>query len=798
LPCAALIDTLGVGGLQLCYRVYSMESDDPLDKQDFNAVEYLNHHFPTERSLDRLDPFMLKITAQISELDGDISQAVQGQSSAGDQASRDVAEAKAAIADLFGKITDIKKKAGQSEDMVQEICRDIRQLDNAKRHLQTTITALKRLHMLVTAVDQLKGVAQAKQYREAANLLDAVKQLLTHFKSYAEVPRIVELQNVVARVKTDLTAQIYAAFNAVGQLAASTADPESFERHTDIPGQFRSLHEACLVVDALGYQAREKQIKTFCAQQMQRYPALFPADTEQASLEQVERRFAWFRRLLRSIDTRFEGVFPSHWRVQHRLCMLFLQQTRAGLSERLSTGGGEVEDVQSLLTALQKCLAFEREASQRFEDGDVKEAMLDDEGSLVDPESVEGIKRKYQGGGLTSDGVMSEAPKSELAALSKDGRGAEDEGEVEPILPISGMLSSVFDPFMDPYITLERRNMDKLTSKPGGKCAVEDIDADGKLPVFRKSVAVFVYIKGSTERCIKLSTGQTFFKLFKEYQSCLKAYSASLAAMLPSASASVTGPQYKLGEGGERTVCYVANTAEYCAETLPQLEEMVKGKVHLSYRDCIDLNSEQELFYDVIAGAMKALASGLETNLEPALRAMSSMNWGTCESVGEESSYVRTINAAMTPYIPTVRSLLSPTYFRNFCDKFATSFLPSFLSLLLRQRRINEMGTQQLLLDVYNIKSLMLKLPLLGLSSDAAADAAAPASYTKYVNKQMAKIEMVLKLVGTPDDLLGERFRIMWPEGTAHDLHAIMNLKGMKKASQQALEEALGLEVAPA
>ena len=28
--------------------------------------------------------------------------------------------------------------------MVQEICRDIRQLDCAKRHLQTTITALKR------------------------------------------------------------------------------------------------------------------------------------------------------------------------------------------------------------------------------------------------------------------------------------------------------------------------------------------------------------------------------------------------------------------------------------------------------------------------------------------------------------------------------------------------------------------------------------------------------------------------------------------------------------------------------
>lgn len=51
---------------------------------------------------------------------------------------------------------------------------------------------------------------------------------------------------------------------------------------------------------------------------------------------------------------------------------------------------------------------------------------------------------------------------------------------------------------------------------------------------------------------------------------------------------------------------------------------------------------------------------------------------------------------------------------RNFCDKMVTSFLPSFLSLILRQRRVNEMGTQQLLLDVYNLKTLMLKVPSLG------------------------------------------------------------------------------------
>ncbi|CAN0585064.1 unnamed protein product [Ectocarpus sp. 12 AP-2014] len=130
---------------------------------------------------------MSNIAVQIGDLGDEISKTVQGQSEAGHQATRDVDEAKAAIRELFEKIRDMKAKAEQSEVMVQEICRDIKQLDFAKRHLQTTITALKRLHMLVTAVDQLQGVAKAKHYRESANLLDAVRQLLTHFESYSQV-----------------------------------------------------------------------------------------------------------------------------------------------------------------------------------------------------------------------------------------------------------------------------------------------------------------------------------------------------------------------------------------------------------------------------------------------------------------------------------------------------------------------------------------------------------------------------------------------------------------------------------
>jgi hypothetical protein len=54
--------------------------------------------------------------------------------------------------ELTQKISEMKEKAEQSEVMVQEICRDIKKLDFAKKHITTTITALHRLAMLGVSV----------------------------------------------------------------------------------------------------------------------------------------------------------------------------------------------------------------------------------------------------------------------------------------------------------------------------------------------------------------------------------------------------------------------------------------------------------------------------------------------------------------------------------------------------------------------------------------------------------------------------------------------------------------------
>ena len=107
--------------------------------------------------------------------------------------------------------------------------------------------------------------------------------------------------------------------------------------------------------------------------------------------------------------------------------------------------------------------------------------------------------------------------------------------------------------------------------------------------------------------------------------------------------------------------------------------------------------------------------------------------------------------------------------------------------IIIRQKSISEAGSQQLLLDTYSLKTLLLHLHSLGAQGGNRTHNPIPTIYSKFVNTRATQVETVLKLIGTPSSMLIERFRIMWPEGSMDDLSGIMTLKGIRKQEQQIL-----------
>jgi len=657
---------------------------DSLDSPDFDPIAYINQKFPTEASLDGLDSFTASIDSQIFHLDEELSHAIQTQSVAGTQATQDITDAQESIVELVDKIADIKLQASQSEKMVQEICADIKRLDCAKTHLQSTITSLKRLQMLLAAVSQLEGLVNDLQFKDTANLLDAVKQLMTRFQKYTGIPVISELNERVASLQAQLKKHIHRSFQDIGQLVESTADPESFS--SELPGNMKSLSESCLVVDALGLEARKDLLDEFIRLQLNPYEKLFGIKGSHHALEHTERRWAWFKRLFKHVDAKFSSIFPDYWNVHFRLAIEFIARSRVHMVSALTLDSSEDSgDVQVLIQALQCTLKFEGDLKAKFDEMAAAQPKLRTMAQMFggDTPAVPTTKKV----GRRTSIIDTTHNINSISTADTDSNSKACDVAIDPDLLVN-CISCEFDRFLGPYVLVERQNLEDMLRR----LEVEEDQtrenessrnsSDGSAPVYGSSMNMFAFIKGSIKRCTALTNGQTFLSLCKEFKTCLQQYSESLQGRCPIAQMASGSPVYKLQPGAEVTMCYLINTAEYCSEVVPQLEGMIQTKIIEKYADKVDFSHEVDMYLDLVAHIVKVLVSGVLERLDISFREMNMRPWGALVEAGDDSPYINSVQKHLQELSPKLRSNLSSSYFKNICSKIATEVCQRYVVLL--------------------------------------------------------------------------------------------------------------------
>lgn len=681
----------------------------------FNIVAFLNRNFPDENALSDLSPFHANINDTISSLECELSHAVQDQAESSHLAMEQVELAKLNIRSLQSTIHDIRLKADSSESMVQEICRDIKQLDVAKRHLQLTLDTQKRLHMLLSATRQLEELAETFEYQQCAHLIESSLELLVPFRTYTNIRSLEDIRNRVSAVSQTLEDQITMDF----QISARLVDLDQS------PRECANLEMACLVMVALEKQA--KIIQQLCDQEMDVYDALFGEEGQAFELVHAERRYVWFARYVAKCRATIQRIFPHSWRVEIALARAFAQHTKSHLLVLLNR---EEHDVPTLLKTYQHTVQFEKKASQEY-----------------DPNFL-------------------------------------------------GIITSSFDPYMSAYVALERKNMDDMIEQV---TSTERVDRAGPLPVFSSSVNMFVYIRSAMERCTALTNGQTLFHLKSEFQSCLRTYAHRLELKFEKSNKvdDKDGRKHHPNPTMEEEICFVINTCEYCAETLSPLEDKLRQVIASAFEDAIDLGNEIETFQTVAMKAMKSLLESLERQVYPVLGQIPKLvhqSQGLEHTVGDSSDYTVQVEQILRSVVPVVRDMLSGLYFTNFCDQCATALLKHVLTEILKCTRLSATWTQQLLLDTAALKTIFMDLPHIGPPDRTLTMPAISSRYLKLVQHEIGHIEVMLKLIGTPEDKLLESFRLMWPTGEARDLLQILAAKGLSKREQHLTLERFGLE----
>ncbi|XP_033041125.1 vacuolar protein sorting-associated protein 53 homolog isoform X4 [Trachypithecus francoisi] len=709
-------------------------SQDPLDRADFNAVEYINTLFPTEQSLANIDEVVNKIRLKIRRLDDNIRTVVRGQTNVGQDGRQALEEAQKAIQQLFGKIKDIKDKAEKSEQMVKEITRDIKQLDHAKRHLTTSITTLNHLHMLAGGVDSLEAMTRRRQYGEVANLLQGVMNVLEHFHKYMGIPQIRQLSERVKAAQTELGQQILADFEE--------AFPSQGTKRPGGPSNV--LRDACLVANILDPRIKQEIIKKFIKQHLSEYLVLFQENQDVAWLDKIDRRYAWIKRQLVDYEEKYGRMFPREWCMAERIAVEFCHVTRTELAKIMRTRAKEIE-VKLLLFAIQRTTNFEGFLAKRFS------------GCTL----TDGTLKKLESPPPSTNPFLEDEPTAEMEELAME-KGDLDQPKKPkaPDNPFHGIVSKCFEPHLYVYIESQDKNLGELIDR-----FVADFKAQGPPKpntdeggaVLPSCADLFVYYKKCMVQCSQLSTGEPMIALTTIFQKYLREYAWKiLSGNLPKTTTSSGGltisSLLKEKEGSEVAkftleelclICSILSTAEYCLATTQQLEEKLKEKVDVSLIERINLTGEMDTFSTVISSSIQLLVQDLDAACDPALTAMSKMQWQNVEHVGDQSPYVTSVILHIKQNVPIIRDNLASTrkYFTQFCIKFANSFIPKFITHLFKCKPISMVGAEQLLLDTHSLKMVLLDLPSIG----SQVVRKAPASYTKIVVKGMTRAEMILK-----------------------------------------------------
>uniref|UniRef100_A0A3B4X437 Vacuolar protein sorting-associated protein 53 homolog n=1 Tax=Seriola lalandi dorsalis TaxID=1841481 RepID=A0A3B4X437_SERLL len=721
-------------------------SQDPLDRADFNAVEYINTLFPTEQSLANIDDVVNKIRLKIRRLDDNIRTVVRGQTN-----------------------------VGQDGRQVKEITRDIKQLDHAKRHLTTSITTLNHLHMLAGGVDSLEAMTRKRQYGEVANLLQGVVNVLEHFHKYMGIPQIRQLSERVKAAQSELGTQILADFEE--------AFPSQGSKRPGGPSNV--LRDACLVANVLDPRIKQEIIKKFIRQHLSEYLVLFQENQDVAWLDKIDRRYAWIKRQLVDYEEKYGRMFPEEWCMTERIAVEFCHITRVELAKVMRTRAKEIE-VKLLLFAIQRTTNFEGLLAKRFTgctltDQKRPESPLDPTNPFLEDEAGEDV-------GTEKDEDLPRKPKA-------------------PDNPFHGIVSKCFEPHLYVYIESQDKNLGELIDRfvadfraqGPPKAGTEEGGA-----VLPSCADLFVYYKRCMVQCSQLSTGEPMIALTTIFQKFLREYAWKiLSGNLPKSSSNSGGltisSLLKEKEGSEAAkftidelclICSILSTAEYCLATTQQLEEKLKEKVDKVLVERINLTGEMDTFSTVISNSIQLLVQDLDAACDPALTAMSKMPWQSVEHVGDQSPYVTSIIMHIKQNVPIIRDNLASTrkYFTQFCIKFTNSFIPKFINHLFRCKPISMVGAEQLLLDTHSLKTVLLDLPSIG----SQVLRKAPASYTKIVVKGMTRAEMILKVVMAPHEppvVFVDNYIKLLADGNPETFQKILDMKGLKRSEQSSMLE---------
>lgn len=708
-----------------------------LDSAAYSPVAQLNELLSTSAHLSRLSDIRARVALHKSALDRQLADEGLADDDVRAKFER-VVLGHAELEELMAETERLQVSARETEQGIKRMTGDIKRLDRTKENLTQSITILKRLQMLTAAYNQLTALVDNRRYGDMVATLQAVMELMAYFRPYRSIGQVAALSKQIGDTEVRISQQIFADFET------AIADGKSL-------GPRVNLADACAVLDAIGKDEREKLIRWYCTQQLREYRTIFKSTDEAGSLENIPRRYAYLKRLLKRHSDTLARYFDPEWKVAEALAKEFCVATREDVNALLSQEGAKV-DVFLLLKTLEEALEFEQYLQKRFPHESFANAIS----AAYQPHLSVWIEHQSR---IMAD-KMSQYRRDRaniLSARSSDGATA------------------------DSAAANDRENGTSGSSSAAAAGSGSHDNADDHTPdVLPSSMDMFRFYRQVLAQTAKLSTGRPLVELSRMFGRWLVVYCRDvLASGLPRSLGSVEDV---------RAACLILNTADYGANTTYQLEQRLVDEVDDSLREEINMEEERNRFTELVSDIISALVSLVDAAADASWREMVNTNWHKLAAVGDVSTYMRgLVDAVKREMAVVLAHITKDVHVRTLCERVVESLANAFMRGAAATRPISEVAAEQMLLDLYVLKDMCLQLPAI-----AHPDKEVHTSYANQVTRTLTRVETVLKVILTrsdPAEGLVQNYFYLIGDKSSDNFIKVLELKGLSRPTQARLLE---------
>ncbi|KAK7195687.1 vps53-like domain protein [Novymonas esmeraldas] len=699
---------------------------DALDAGDFDPVLYLNSRFPDEASLGALPAFLDEANERLRKTENQLLKAVEQQASNASSAEGDLKGAKEAVAQLYVRVSEIKTQASDSEEMVKDLCQNIRELDVAKTNLTASINTLRSVQLWMLQLQVLSASFDKRRFLQTRDALQEALKYSAMFDKMKDIPKVKELNDK----QTQLCRQVeYHIRNTVfGEMNLEAIDENA-------------MAEACAVVDLMEEESKKKLRDRFIDKLLESYALRFKRGTDEAKLERTERRYVFLRGLLERYENAMKNVFPRHWCVPQELCVTFCLRTKQELDYALRETANEI-DVVVLTYVIQKTIDMERDMTQAMTWKDEF------------PGKRELPVYRYSG-------MILSAFKEHMGLLVQNEDRLMREALAQPLIGSGDALC------------------------PGWNSVEDETRSGTYLPIAED---IFVFIKESLKRALRIAQQDVLLEMAGVWRRHLIELAQAITTLLASPATSPLERRRACIILNTADLCQSTSQDlgdEVCARSEAPPREVAFDQVKEAF-SAVYTKSIQA----ILQGLELELAPMLVDYGNGGFLAKKGSAAYDVDGGGaaDESKLVRDMTSTVHDTVLACAAVMPATALRFLLDKLAAIFIPEFGNALYRLRRLPDDGISAMRVDAAALEKTFLQLPNYNDPSRFAASALT--GYMRLVRREFDQLNRALKVLqvdARTDAFIDVYYEVVLPEDRSiHNFVRLVELKGLRREDVRA------------